>query len=213
MPEIWKPIPSTHWAASSHGRVKIATDTGYTGGPNRNIGHILKFRPMGPGGYYGAILQTPEGKKKLHTQASLVARAFHGPRPPELRIHFKDFDKSNCSPSNLSYKPLKQIIQLAQAAKRYCCTPQIRINRIIEYRKRGLNCEQIKNILHCSHRTAAKYTAHLGIQNQIHTIITPKLIQRMQEYKAKGYAPIKIALILHVNENTVRRRVFGARHG
>lgn len=95
--EIWKPIPHSTYEASSHGRIRSPR------------GHVLTpcDHPLG----YHIVTVRYEGRLICKTVHSLVALAFHGPRPEGLDIAHGDHDKHNNRPENLRYATRRENMQ------------------------------------------------------------------------------------------------------
>lgn len=95
--EIWKPIPGSTYEASSLGRIRSPR------------GHVLKpaDHPLG----YHIVTVHYEGRLICKTVHSLVALAFHGPRPEGLDIAHFDHDKHNNRPENLRYATRRENMQ------------------------------------------------------------------------------------------------------
>lgn len=87
--EIWKPIPGSTYEASSLGRIR--SPRGYVLKP---YNHVLGYLLVGV---------NIDGVAKTRTVHSIVALAFHGPRPAGLDIAHGDNDKQNNRPENLRY--------------------------------------------------------------------------------------------------------------
>lgn len=89
--EIWKPIPGSRYEASSLGRIR---------GPR---GNILKLNAHALGYQIVDVRFDDEPKTKTRTVHSLVAMAFHGPRPDGLDVAHGNCIKTDNRPSNLRY--------------------------------------------------------------------------------------------------------------
>lgn len=87
--EIWKPIPGSNYEASSLGRIRNPT------------GKVLKPQPH-PVGYQTVSVRL-DGRMICKTVHSLVALAFHGPRPEGLDVAHGNCVKTDNRPSNLRY--------------------------------------------------------------------------------------------------------------
>lgn len=87
--EIWKPIPGSTYEASSLGRIRSPR------------GNVLKpyDHPLG----YHLVTVPVNGPAISRTVHSLVAAAFHGPRPEGLDIAHGNCVKTDNRPSNLRY--------------------------------------------------------------------------------------------------------------
>lgn len=87
--ETWKPIPGSNYEASSLGRIR--SPRGYILKP---YNHVL--------GYH-IVTVALDGRSLTKTVHSLVAAAFHGPRPEGLDIAHGNCVKTDNRPSNLRY--------------------------------------------------------------------------------------------------------------
>lgn len=87
--EIWKPIPGSTYEASSLGRIRSPR------------GYVLKpcDHPLG----YHIVGVHMDGRMISKTVHSLVALAFHGPRPEGLDVAHGNCIKTDNRPSNLRY--------------------------------------------------------------------------------------------------------------
>ncbi|QBX36886.1 hypothetical protein E4M02_04415 [Brevundimonas sp. S30B] len=89
--EIWKPIPGSDYEASSLGRIRSPR------------GVILKPQPHTMGYHIVQVKRGSDTRCRTVTVHSLVAAAFHGPRPDGLDIAHGNCIKTDNRPSNLRY--------------------------------------------------------------------------------------------------------------
>lgn len=89
--ETWRPIPGSTYEASSLGRIRSPWGT------------ILKPCNHGLGYHIVGVRFHDRAKIKTVTVHTLVAAAFHGPRPAGLDVAHGDNDKHNNRPENLRY--------------------------------------------------------------------------------------------------------------
>jgi len=87
--EIWKQIPGSNYEASSLGRIRSPR------------GNILK--PCNHKLGYHIVNIKIDGRPLCKTVHSLVAMAFHGPRPEGLDVAHGNCIKTDNRPSNLRY--------------------------------------------------------------------------------------------------------------
>nr|WP_314187459.1 NUMOD4 motif-containing HNH endonuclease [uncultured Brevundimonas sp.] len=89
--ETWRPIPGSSYEASSLGRIRSPR------------GNILKLHAHTLGYQIVDVRFDNEPKTKTRTVHSLVALAFHGPRPEGLDVAHGNCIKTDNRPSNLRY--------------------------------------------------------------------------------------------------------------
>lgn len=89
--ETWKPIPGSNYQASSLGRIRSPR------------GNILKPFNHPLGYHLVGVRFDHEPRNKTRTVHSLIALAFHGPRPEGLDICHGNCIKTDNRPSNLRY--------------------------------------------------------------------------------------------------------------
>ena len=88
--EIWKPIPGSNYEASSLGRIRSPWRT------LKLCAHPLGYQIVG-------IRFDRDPRVRTYTVHSLVALAFHGPRPEGLDVAHGNCVKTDNRPSNLRY--------------------------------------------------------------------------------------------------------------
>lgn len=94
--EVWLQIPSEpNYEASSHGCIRRAA-----GGPGAKKGQPLALTKCGP---YLAVTTSHTGVLRNRKVHSLIAEAFHGPRPEGSVVRHLDGDSANNRPVNISY--------------------------------------------------------------------------------------------------------------
>jgi hypothetical protein len=109
MSEHWKPIPGYEglYEVSDLGRVRsldrITTDK--HGCKAVRSGRVLKPAPVQKG--YLQVVLCRDGKMSPQRVHTLVAQAFHGPRPDGCEVAHDDGDKLNNTALNLVYKTPK----------------------------------------------------------------------------------------------------------
>ena len=98
--EEWRPVPGfeRYYSVSNLGRIRRDAP----GKGACKVGGILKGR-QSPNGYIVVRLCGDPGQMTWHTVHSIVAGAFHGPRPGGFHINHIDGHKSNNAASNLEY--------------------------------------------------------------------------------------------------------------
>lgn len=118
--EEWRPIPGIkNYEASSLGRIKRIPKVlvWKTGGVPKKLGRCLKPWTNKKG--YLLVDLGQQGRRKKRrtcTVHSLVALAFHGPRPKGYEIDHKDHNKANNRPDNLEYVTPEENMRRAVAA-------------------------------------------------------------------------------------------------
>lgn len=97
--EEWRVIPSfPDYEASSLGRIKSHR----RGGPKILKGRVNRF------GYWQVNVINPDKVAKTRPVHSLVAEAFHGPRPEGLDVRHLNGISTDCRPENLEYATTSQ---------------------------------------------------------------------------------------------------------
>lgn len=96
--EEWRPVPGfPDYMVSDHGRVMSYWH-------RWKAPRLLRGHPDSrPGGGYQQVYLTSPNGGKHRTVHSLVAEAFHGPRPAGMQVRHLDGNKRNNAASNLRY--------------------------------------------------------------------------------------------------------------
>lgn len=81
----------------------LCGNDGFVVGPK---GRVLK-RSIGPKGYLH-VNARPRGQRRTEYVHVMICEAWHGPRPRGMEAAHEDGMKSNCRPSNLSWKTPKE---------------------------------------------------------------------------------------------------------
>lgn len=106
MKEVWKAVAGYEglYEVSSEGRIRgIPRFIRHPrGGCRLWAGKILVEWPMYTG--YVAVTLCSDGRRKVRTVHSIVAEAFHGPRPLGWDVAHYDGNRKNNTASNLSWK-------------------------------------------------------------------------------------------------------------
>lgn len=144
--EEWRPIIGFEgfYEVSSRGRVKRLAGT-----PRCKVDRLLAT-PIGRGGYPMVQLTTPKLHKGFYVH-SLVAEAFHGPRPAGLQINHKDGVKTHPYADNLEYvtpaenmqHALKTGLRVALAGDKHYST-KLQAAQVVEVRQRYADGESAK---------------------------------------------------------------------
>lgn len=105
--EKWKPVPGYEglYEVSDLGRIRSETRTVHRMGADATIrGRILKTTaPMKDGVCYERAHLYRNRKRTDRTVHSMVAEAFHGPRPAGMVVRHLDGNSLNNTPGNLQY--------------------------------------------------------------------------------------------------------------